>query len=456
MTNPAVPSSSTPQSALEVIGRADALGTGTANGVAIALTGAVVPEAGPFVALAGFGEAALGAVAAIPPITTQIAASSAAIQALQNQDAADSNNGINVFVDFSTYADATTLSGFSEAYNPPGDGTLGTASGYAVLQPTVSNFTGVALYSGTPTNTDYQIISAIYLNTPGGNNILIGRSNAGMTSYVYAVIFGDGSIALHNVVAGVDTEVVSQAPPFGFGFYAGAPYSLSCGVEGSARTYVVSVNGGTVMSWVDSSDVTNIGSLYRYCGFGLEQVAGAPPSQVAAFGFVDDAPAPLIGSVFRAYSTSSPVTVTSSDEYFLFPNSYFNTVGYASPDYTYAAATGNKLTVGVSGVYMVKVGVQWVAPGGNGTPLTVTFWPVLYHNGSVAEVAQGVELGTSEYATTVTLLPQGVFIIALTAGDYIQPGYACGFSSGTSTLETDGVGVQTMFSCALINTGTSG
>lgn len=458
-TNPAVPGSLTPN-ARDAQRRADALSQGTANNVAIALTGATVPQGGPFVALANFGQTTLGAAANIPPITSVITANSAAIQALQAQDAADSNNGVNVFCDFSTYADATSLTNFAEAYNPSGGGTLGISGGYAVLQTSATNFTAIAQYSAAQTNTDYQIVTAIYRTAPAGgaSNLLIGRCNAAATSYVYAAIASNGSLALHTVVAGVDTEVASLTPAqfLGLMFYPGAPYALTCGVEGSVTTYTVSVNGAALLDWVDSSNVTGIGASYRYCGFGLEKVGGAAPSSVAAFGFVDDAPAPLIGSVFRAYSTSAAVTVASSSSYFLMPNSFYDTVEYASSDYTYAAATANKLTIGISGVYLVKFGVALVAPSGGTSNLVITYWPALYRNGSVVEVGQGVVLNTYGFSGGVDMLPQGTFLLALTAGDYIQPGYSCDYSSGTATIEGDGVGLQTMFSCALVNTGKSG
>ncbi|MDV3219755.1 hypothetical protein LE977_25690, partial [Mycobacterium avium] len=153
--NPAIhnvpPQDSPSPQEIGVIGRAYNLSTGTANGVASALVGGLGAGANPFAALASFGAEALQAIADIATLILKtgaeviddvanfivsavqgvaniigaiiqglggilggggtaadaqlvlqataatIAATNTAVQSMQAQDAADSNNGVNVF-----------------------------------------------------------------------------------------------------------------------------------------------------------------------------------------------------------------------------------------------------------------------------------------------------------------------------------------------------------------------
>lgn len=512
-----VPTADTPSTTqLAVIGRATNLQTGTANGVAGALVGGLSSGADPFAALASFGQAALGAVASLASLITQlggtiisdvgtviidaingvaavieavigaftgiftgvgrsdiptatnqaqtvmqataatIAANSAALQQLQNRDAAVSNNGTNVYVNFGGYTDSPTVPDFTPSYSPSGYGTLGITSGRAVLQPSGgAAFTGLELYTSAQTQTDYQVISAVFATAPTGSarNILIGRSNASMTTYVYALVKPDGSGELHNVVSGTDTLVASWAATYGYTFFTGAAYSLVCGAENDVSTYEVRANGAPLVSWQDSSNVTNVGALYRYCGFGLVQNGGTP-SQVSTFGFVDNAPAPLIGNIFRAYSSSAVVSVANSALFQQFPASFYDSVTSSSAGYSYDPAT-NKLTVSVAGVYMVKVGVNYEPPSSPSSNLIVNFFPGLYHNGELFEEGGSLVENTGGFSTTRgSNSKAGLFIIPLAAGDYLEPAFLSYCSSGTGEIAGDPN--ISIFSCALMNTGQSG
>ncbi|MDV3219743.1 hypothetical protein LE977_25630, partial [Mycobacterium avium] len=292
-----------------------------------------------------------------------IAATNTAVQSMQAQDAADSNNGVNVFINFSS----GSLSGFTEEFSGAATGLEINSSGYAQLI-TSGNGTGLALHP-TPTNTDDQIVSAVYYNAPGsynyfnlsegsGYDILIGRSNASMTTYVYAEI-SPILYSIHNVVNGTDT-VLAQWTPSEPTFYAGAAYSLYCGFDGNNHPLLqIIVNGVAILEYLDTSGVTNYGADYRYCGFGLAEYAGMAPSQMASFGFVDDAPGPIIGDVFQAGNLSTTViTLANNINCALAPANYFNDIQAQTSNYTYDPST-NKLTVHKSAIYNVRVMTQW-------------------------------------------------------------------------------------------------
>lgn len=511
--NPAIhnvpPQDSPSTQEIGVIGRAHNLSTGTANGVASALVGGLGAGANPFAALASFGAEALQAIADIATLILKtgaeviddvanfivsavqgvaniigaiiqglggilggtgtaadaqlvlqataatIAASSSSIQSMQAQDAADSNNGINVFINFSS----GSLSGFTEEFSGAATGLEINSSGYAQLI-TSGNGTGLALHP-TPTNTDYQIVSAVYYNAPGsynyfnlsegsGYDILIGRSNASMTTYVYAEI-SPILYSLHNVVNGTDT-VLAQWTPSEPTFYAGAAYSLSCGFDGNNHPLLqIIVNGVAILEYLDTSGVTNYGAAYRYCGFGLAQYAGMAPSQMASFGFVDNAPGPIIGDMFQAGNLSTTaITLANNINCSLAPANFFSDVEVQTSNYTYDPST-NKLTVHKSAIYNVRVMTQWVPKSG----ASYAYFGVgIFKNGQLCDT--DVMCLTSPGALPYYIQKGASFIcVQLDAGDYIQPGFVS-YSNSSSYPNTIVGGGTTEFFCEIANTGTAG
>lgn len=511
--NPAIhnvpPQDSPSTQEIGVIGRAYNLSTGTANGVASALVGGLGAGADPFAALASFGAEALQAIADIATLILKtgaeviddvanfivsavqgvaniigaiiqglggilggtgtaadaqlvlqataatIAATNTAVQSMQAQDAADSNNGVNVFINFSS----GSLSGFTEEFSGAATGLEINSSGYAQLI-TSGNGTGLALHP-TPTNTDDQIVSAVYYNAPGsynyfglaegsGYDILIARANESLTTYVYAAI-SPIQLSLHNVVNGVDTVLVTQnLDPATF--YAGAAYSLSCGFDGSNHPLLqIIVNGTGVLDFVDTTGVTNYGADYRYCGFGLAQYAGMAPSQMASFGFVDDAPGPIIGDVFQAGNLSTTaITLANNINCTLAPANYFNNIQAQTSNYTYDPST-NKLTVHKSAIYNVRVMTQWVPQSG----ASYAYFGVgIFKNGLLYDT--DVICLTSPGALPY-YIPKGASFIGvqLDAGDYIQPGFLS-YSNSSSYPNTIVGGGSSDFFCEIANTGTAG
>lgn len=511
--NPAIhnvpPQDSPSTQEIGVIGRAYNLSTGTANGVASALLGGLGAGADPFAALASFGAEALQAIADIATLILKtgaeviddvanfivsavqgvaniigaiiqglggilggtgtaadaqlvlqataatIAATNTAVQSMQAQDAADSNNGVNVFINFSS----GSLSGFTEEFSGAATGLEINSSGYAQLI-TSGNGTGLALHP-TPTNTDDQIVSAVYYNAPGsynyfglaegsGYDILIARANESLTTYVYAAI-SPIQLSLHNVVNGVDTVLVTQnLDPATF--YAGAAYSLSCGFDGNNHPLLqIIVNGVAILEYLDTSGVTNYGAAYRYCGFGLAEYAGMAPSQMASFGFVDDAPGPIIGDVFQAGNLSTTaITLANNINGALAPANYFNDIQAQTSNYTYDPST-NKLTVHKSAIYNVRVMTQWVPNSG----ASYAYFGVgIFKNGLLYDI--DVMCLTSPGALPYYIQKGASFIgVQLDAGDYIQPGFLS-YSDSSSYPNTIVGGGSSDFFCEIANTGTAG
>lgn len=497
----------TPQTALGVITQATGVSTGVAGQVATALTGAG-GVGNPFASLASFGQAALGAIADIGQLLIQlgveavegvveiiqsavngvlglinaivqglggifggtgtagdadlilqataatIAASSASIQAMQAADSADSGNGgVNVFVNFSN----SGLAGFTGSRSGAATGVVVNSKGYAQLQ-TSGNGTGYELYTQTPTNTDWQLVSAVYYNAPGsynyfglaegaGYNILIAHANESMTTFVYAEI-SPILYSIHNVVSGTDTVVATYTPPSAT-FYAGGVYSLECEFDDDNNpVYQLLVNGTSILDFIDTAGVTNYGEDYRYCGFGLAEFAGMAPSQMASFGFTDNAPGPVVGDMFQAQNnTATQYSLPNSINPALPPANFYNNVGVQTSNYTYDPST-NKLTVSTSGIYIVKFSTQWLPPSSAGSAY---FGMVLFKNGinwDMGDFAVITSPGTLPYF----IEKSDVFIVQLDAGDYIQPGFVS-YSSAASFQNKIVGDDDAYFHCSLLNTG---
>jgi hypothetical protein len=214
----------------------------------------------------------------------------------------------------------------------------------------------------------------------------------------------------------------------------------------------VLINGAVELTWIDSANVSNVGSLYRYCGFGIYRASGASPT-VADFGFADNAPGALIGDFFRAYSTkSTAVALTNSLVAAVAPASFYDTTALQSSQYTYAAST-NKLTVTKAGIYLVEVGTQF-AP--NASDTYVYFGTAVFKNGGVYKYS-GQHYMNSPGAVPFYIVASGVFVVQLNAGDYIQPGF---FAYASPTADKTNIIGDTsdesvIFTCALMNTGTA-
>ena len=199
------------------------------------------------------------------------------------------SSGTSVFLNFQNYANTSYVPGFTQTYSGSGSGTLGVSSGAAAWIPatTTASRSVMAIYTSTPTLTDYQVVGAVFFSIPGfdsfGNrayNYLYGRVDnpSSPGSYIY-VQFGSDSCTLGCVTPRVGSSssggTAVWATASGFTFSPGAVYWLLCGTTAGPRTYAV-MNGSTpIITYTETgttsklnSHTTDASDKYRYGGFG--------------------------------------------------------------------------------------------------------------------------------------------------------------------------------------------
>lgn len=384
-----------------------------------------------------------------------IASMQDAISALQNSTVNQANAGTSAFVSFGNVADATSLGGdWTQTYSGTGTAVLGVTSGRAAWKTFDSNSrTCVAVYNATATTTDYQKVGCAFGSKPtdwyGGSdahNYIYGRMNSAGTNYVY-VKLGPDSCELGCVVSGVTTVFTTSTTAWN-GFSSGAAYWLECGTVGGVNIFRVWENNKVIQTHTDSGAVSLYGAAYRYTGFGGHTVGASlyhtTPGTVAAFAFSDNVPAPVLGSGFRRYRASG-TGVSQSSGVHLIASNFWDTAERITADLTYDGASNNKLTVSVSGWYLVKVQIalsDWI----HGSE---TIQALLYKNGTVVDAAP--EAFGSKYLASATFGASnfgGTFVVYCTAGDYLQIG--CNASTGF-TLVGGSSGAQTHFEAVFIN-----
>lgn len=364
-------------------------------------------------------------------------------------------SGVFATVDFATHANQSTLSGmFTPCSGSPGVGgtkvtKIGVTSGAAAWQLPGSSATWDWECYPTPSTSDYQVVSMVLGaandlgNASGGpTQYLIGRSNAAMTTCVYAEI-GEGPFAsLHCMVGGTDTQFATAAhTPV-----IGGVYELALGNEiaGNPYTFQLLCNGVPVVTYTDTSHVSQVGSSYRYAGFGMQWGTSSShpvPATVSQWGLADNAPPSVIGSGFRQYrSNTAGVSISTTGTPTLLPNSLFDTNQWLTADLTSAPATANKVTVSIPGWYMVTICYRILTGG-------VHLWPVLYHNGSAVQQGNLVpEVGSNYNAPA-----QSTFLVYCAAGDTLQPGI---FVSSSTSIYGEATGSYSYWEVALVNCGT--
>lgn len=399
--------------------------------------------------------------AALAAQAAALASANAALQALQNQNTAAANGGVNINLNFSTYTAGSSITGLTETYSPSGYGTLGITSGTAAFQPTGStDYTAIAIHP-TATMTDYQMVSCVFASVPSQSygawvenayNTLICRANAtsNPTTYVYAELTPT-TVSLRAVNSGTDTQLVAPKGIEDFG--AGAPFTLIAGLSGTTPIYELYSGTSLLMSFTDNSSVTHYGSGYRYCGFGGyyndDHGLNLNPGALTSFGFVDNGPISVIGSGFRQYRASTTAVSTTVNTVELFPASFFDSNSYQTSDFTYTSST-NKLTVANTGWYLVRINslVQRAAAAQTYSAMQA----VLYHNGSIAQYGRSNWFYQYASATYPAQWFGDHFMVYCNAGDYLQPGYLAqnASSAGSMTIAGDGTGDQTYFEANFI------
>jgi hypothetical protein len=137
-----------------------------------------------------------------------------------------------------------------------------------------------------PATTDAMFVTmttkTALTSAPGA---LILRSNSGMTSWVGA-FFGTGGVGIYTFTgpggAGQTTRASTSTNP---NIASGSVVKFSA----IGNTYTLYDDGAQLVQWVDSSNAwTNVGSSYRYGGFGLQRASFTNSAPMDDFVFQDN------------------------------------------------------------------------------------------------------------------------------------------------------------------------
>lgn len=365
--------------------------------------------------LAGSGFTQSQATAALSQQAATTAANSASIAALQTAQVAADNSGVGVTVNFSKDANATSIPAVFTQIDG-GASTIGISGGSAVWQPSgTTSSTSMEMYNVEPTATDYQLISAVFDSAmnPGPFNYLYGRANSASdpTAYVYAELQSN-AVVIGYVNGSTNTPFITET----VAFQANAIYSLVCGISGSVNTYQILLNGAPIAEYVDAAGVAQIGSGFRWTGWGMfgdynEGFFGfgagwVLPASVLQWGMADSAPGPTVGSYLRVFrENTTPVQMLSGTNQ-LFDN-FFDSVDRNTSDITWNAATSTA-TVSTAGTYVMVV--RLLADGDVG----LTWQMARYQNSILEEYGFPVDSPAGGLRDT--------FVFYANAGDTITPG----------------------------------
>lgn len=200
--------------------------------------------------------------------------------------------------------------------------------------------------------------SSLCMARLNGNKLQVGCVNGGLSSGTYTW-FGSGS--------GGGPTVVTIKP--------GAYMTFRGGTLAGVRYFQFLVNNVVVANFVDTGNVSMVGSDYRWTGCGLWNSAGlwnnAP--NVSHMLANDNAPAATMGTIATLIRTNTAgVGVTTGLQ--KLPNNFFDVVEEVSPDMAYSLLNGT-VTVPKAGPYALMVSLK-----------NHTDWPahcqfVVYKNG---------------------------------------------------------------------------
>ena len=144
-------------------------------------------------------------------------------------------------------------------------------SGFTALAAGATPATSAAVFD-TPATTDSHTVSASWSVADGEAKYLFLRGNSTLSICVYAKIQSNDPVAgtanceLVAVVAGQSTVFTTFALPGSGAFIAAQPYSVAA----VGDVFTVSGPGGLNEVYTDSAGVSQVGSGYRYGGFGTD------------------------------------------------------------------------------------------------------------------------------------------------------------------------------------------
>jgi len=397
--------------------------TGTINGIVAGIKGFALPDL-----LADF--AAGDVQVAVGDQSDTISKINNAVLLLQQQSNSGAENGTSVFVDFSTYPDSPSLpTEFTVTNSSPGPGAGSggwtTDGGKLVWDRGTGNRDATALYNVAESQTDYQMVSAVFASSPGKRtniagvtyftrNVLRARVNASDDTAI-EVQFGLEGFLLGYWDAGVWTQWTSKT----HNFRTSAIYSLVPGTAGGLRIYQIVCNGEVLLTWPEVGTASQLGAGFRGGGAGVrvnghDNQTGTDatqllPGKMVAFAFADNAPAPVPGVAARFYRASaSGVAHGTSTK---FANNLLDTIDYCSDVFEWIPGTNCRVKVLKRGQFIVNVRVRANSADAG--------YATLYINGG-SNPRNGAHFPSATFGWT--------FQVWLEEGDYFEPGVQQGSS----------------------------
>lgn len=381
-----------------------------------------------------------------------VAALSAAVTALQNDQNNEAVGGKTAFVDFTLRPNQTGMgSDFDLAYTGVnGLGFLSIIDGNVTWNNNNSHDPRTALfrYNLLETVTDYQKVGIAYSGSPEydnnnpAKNYIHARKNAAGTTYVYADL-RKRFLELGCIVAGAKTVFASRE----ISFKANGIYWLEAGTIGGLRIFRVLEGNTPILTHTEVGTTSQVGPGYRYAGGGVYAYSWNffgehtyRPADMLAFAMGDNQPPTVLGSGATMIRTSSS-NVDGSSGRNQFPGTYFNNKEVGTADIGVDLTTG-RFTVSLAGWYAIefRTRINTGASPPNNTEL------VLFKNGSAFK-----HMGDS--LTNDSVDARGIggsALVYLDVNDYVHFGYELSASS-SNYFTGESTGAETYATIALTN-----
>lgn len=197
---------------------------------------------------------------------------------------------VNLTIDFSGMANAANMSGVMS----PGNTNMGITSGVAVRQVTTAGDDKEVF--PTVTTSDYQVITVTLGSLNNGYALeIMGRCNSARTTYT-CVNIQPGLGGLFNVNLAFYVSGTLTNPTYNsVALSSGGVLKFILGDPSSASPYAMQVlyNGTPIITYTDSSHVSQLGASYRYVGLRMVGLgSGQKPPSVRAVAYQDNPPPP--------------------------------------------------------------------------------------------------------------------------------------------------------------------
>jgi hypothetical protein len=240
-------------------------------------------------------QAYAAAAAAAAAQSAALTAQQSAFNAVFNVSPSTAGN-VNLTTDFTSMSNASTMSGVMS----PGSTNMGITSGTAVRQVTTAG-TDAEVFP-TQTTSDYQVVTA----TVGGLNSystnfttgIIARVNSARTTFVIAWLDTAGASAgqyLIKLGCQVSGSYTGFSASVSTAVATGGVLKLIVGDPSSSSPYAMQVlyNGTPVITYTDSSHVSQLGASNRYVGLYMNAAtSGGTPPAIRTVSYQDNPPAP--------------------------------------------------------------------------------------------------------------------------------------------------------------------